>query len=166
MTPRAKLTKGPQTEQEINSRHCPANQVQLSFCSSTCSSLFVATWISARARPIFDERYLAAALPPFLLLITVSAARMNSWIDTHLGWRWRFWVDGAAGAPSGQDSAAHRPTLLARLPIGRISAAALMILVVAANLYSLHNHYFNSRSSGWRALAVTLDRWSAGCAGR
>ena len=122
----------------------------------------VATWISSQQRPIFDERYLAAALPPFLLLITVSAARMSSWIDTHLGWRWRFWVDGAAGAPSGQDSAAHRPTLLARLPIGRISAAALIILVVAANVYGLNNHYFNTRSSGWRALAETLDNWSAG----
>ena len=122
----------------------------------------VATWISSRQRPIFDERYLAAALPPFLLLITVSAARMSSWIDTHLGWRWRFWVDGEAGAPSGQDSAGHRSSPLVRIPIGRISAAALMILVVSANLYSLHNHYFNSRSSGWRALAETLDRWSAG----
>ena len=37
-----------------------------------------------------------------------------------------------------------------------------MILVVAANLYSLHNLYFNSSSSGWRALAETLESWSVG----
>ena len=122
----------------------------------------LATWISARERPIFDERYLIAALPPFLLLISVSAARMSSWVDTHLSWRWSCWVDGEAGARSGRDFAAHRSSLLARIPIGRISAAALMILVVAANLYSLNNHYFDSKSLGWRALAETLDRWSVG----
>ncbi len=122
----------------------------------------LATWISSRQRPIFDERYLAAALPPFLLLIAVSAARLNSWVDTHLSWRWRFWVDGDAGAPSAPDSAAHRSSLLARIPLGLISAAALALLVVAANVYSLQNHYSGSTSLGWRALAGTLDRWSAG----
>lgn len=122
----------------------------------------LATWISSRQRPIFDERYLAAALPPFLLLIAVSAARVSSWVDTHLRWRWRFWVDGDAGAPSAPDSAAHRSSFLARIPLGRISAAALALLVVAANVYSLQNHYSGSPSLGWRALAGTLDRWSAG----
>ena len=122
----------------------------------------LATWISARERPIFDERYLIAALPPFLLLISVSAARMSSWVDTHLSWRWSCWVDGEAGARNGRDLAAHRSSLLARIPIGRISAAALMILVVAANVYGLHNHYLNSKSLGWRALAETLESWSVG----
>lgn len=129
------------------------------------SYLFIpllATWISARARPIFDERYLVAALPPFLLLIAVSAAKLSSWVNTHLNWRWSFWVDSEAGPPSRPDSAAHRPSLLARIPIGPISAAALVILVLAANLYSLNNHYFHSGSLGWRALAETLDRWTAG----
>ena len=37
-----------------------------------------------------------------------------------------------------------------------------MILVVAANVYGLHNHYFNSKSLGWRALAETLESWSVG----
>ena len=129
------------------------------------SYLFIpllAAWISARERPIFDERYLVAALPPFLLLISVSAARMSSWVDTHLGWRWSCWVDGEAGARNRRDFAPHRSSLLARIPIGRISAAALMILVVAANVYGLHNHYFNSKSLGWRALAETLESWSVG----
>ncbi len=122
----------------------------------------LATWLGARQRPIFDERYLVAALPPFLLLITVSAARMSHWVDTHLGWRWRAWVDGAADPRNAPDAAAHPPSLLARLPLGRISAAALIILVVAANVYTLRTHYFDSRSLGWRALAETLDRWSVG----
>ena len=120
------------------------------------------TWFGARQRPIFDERYLVAALPPFLLLITVSAASMSSWIDTHLGWRWRYWVDREAGPSSGQDSASDPATPLARIPLGRIAAAALIILVLATNLYSLRIHYFETRSPGWRALAETLDRWSAG----
>ena len=122
----------------------------------------LATWIGARQRPIFDERYLVAALPPFLLLIAVSAASMSSWIETHLSWRWRYWVDGEAVERSRQDSATHPSSPLARIPLGRISAAALIILVLAANVYSLRNHYFESRSSGWRALAGTLDRWSLG----
>ena len=122
----------------------------------------LATWISSRQRPIFDERYLAAALPPFLLLIAVSAAKMSSWVDTHLSWRWRFWVDGDAGASSAEDSAAHCASLLARIPLGWISAAALVLLVVAANVFSLQNHYSGGSSLGWRSLAETLDRWSLG----
>ncbi|MXX24315.1 MAG: hypothetical protein F4Z82_02550 [Caldilineaceae bacterium SB0668_bin_21] len=122
----------------------------------------LATWIVARQRPMFDERYLVTSLPPFLLLITVSAASMSSWIDTHLNWRWRYWVDGEAGARRRQDSAPHPPSPLASISLGRIFAAALIILVLAANVYTLRNHYFESRSPGWRALAGTLDRWSAG----
>ena len=122
----------------------------------------LATWIGARQRPIFDERYLVAALPPFLLLIAVSTTRVSSWVDTHLGWRWRYWVDGEAVERSRQDSSTHPSSPLARLPLGRISAAALLILVLAANVYSLRNHYFESRSLGWRALAGTLERWTAG----
>ena len=122
----------------------------------------LATWIGARRRPIFDERYLVAALPPFLLLISVSAARMSSWVDTHLSWRWSYWIDREVGASSGQDYATHRPSPLARIPLGRISAAALIILVLAANVYSLRNHHFNGGSLTWRALAETLDRWSIG----
>lgn len=143
-------------------------QTQLDQASATVFLLFylfiplLATWVGARQRPIFDERYLVAALPPFLLLIAVSAASISSWIDTHLSWRWRYWVDGEAVARSGQDSSAHPPSHLARIPLGRISAAALIILVLAANVYSLRNHYFESRSLGWRALAGTLDRWTAG----
>ena len=97
----------------------------------------LATWIGARQRPIFDERYLVAALPPFLLLIAVSATRMSRWVDTHLSWRWSDWVDGEAGARSGPDSAPHPSSPLARLPLGRISAAALIVLVLTANVYSL-----------------------------
>ena len=122
----------------------------------------LATWISSRERPIFDERYLAAALPPFVLLIAVSAASMSSWIDTHLSWRWRYWVDGEAVARSEQNSSTHPLSPLATVPLGRIFAAALIILVLAANVYSLRSHYFESRSLGWRALAGTLDRWTAG----
>ncbi len=122
----------------------------------------LATWISSRQRPIYDERYLAAALPPFLLLISVSATRMSGWLETHLGWRWSFWVDGDAGASSAPDSAAHRSSFLARIPIGRISAAALALLVLVGNVYSLQNHYSGSKLLGWRALAETLERWSAG----
>lgn len=122
----------------------------------------LATWIGSRSRPIFDERYLVAALPPFLLLIALSAARMSSWVDTHLSWRWRYWIDGEAGVSSRQQPAIHPASPLARIPLGWISAAALTTLVVAASVYSLQNHYFINRSPGWRALAVTLDRWSIG----
>ncbi|MDE0632383.1 MAG: glycosyltransferase family 39 protein [Caldilineaceae bacterium] len=161
---------GPKSQIDGESRIGPEDQQQ-SLSGQPSVTLFLllyllipllATWISSRQRPIFDERYLAAALPPFLLLIAVSAARMSSWVDTHLRWRWRFWVDGDAGAPSAPDYAAHRSSLLARIPLGRISAAALVLLVVAANVYSLQNHYSGSTSLGWRALAGTLDRWSAG----
>ena len=52
----------------------------------------LATWVSARERPIFNERYLIAALPPFSLLLAMGMASIGERVDEWLGWRWRSWV--------------------------------------------------------------------------
>lgn len=93
----------------------------------------LATWASAQSRPIFNERYLIPALPPFLLLLTAGAVRLGRI------------------APGGW--------LRVAVPAG------LMAVLLAANLLSLQNHFFDpaySKTRGWRALATALERWSAG----
>ena len=121
----------------------------------------LATWIIARERPIFNERYLIAALPPFLVLLAMGAARIGSRVEVWLGWRWRCWVDGKGDG----DPSSSSPSPIARIPIGHVAATALILLTIAANVYSLRNYYIDpafSKTRGWRELAEKLDRWSAG----
>jgi 4-amino-4-deoxy-L-arabinose transferase-like glycosyltransferase len=91
-----------------------------------------ATWLSAQSRPIFNERYLVAAVPPVYLLMAAAVSRYES-AD---GRRWRFWM-------------------------GR----GVVVLVVAGMLLGLNRLYNDPRYSktrGWRELAATLERLTAG----
>ncbi len=126
----------------------------------------LATWVSARERPIFNERYLIAALPPFLLLLAMGMARIGGRVEEWLGWRWRYWVGEPETAEGeSEDPSSSNHSILARIPVGHVAATALLLLTIAGNLYSLRNYYFEptfSKTRGWRELAATMDRWSAG----
>lgn len=102
----------------------------------------LATWISALQRPIFDERYLVAAAPPFFLLAAVAVAGVGQPHPAH----------GAATPPRA----------------GRLAgwlAAALLIFLLAGMVGSLARFYGDpavSKTRGWRQLAAALERYSAG----
>lgn len=98
----------------------------------------VATWWSAQQRPIFNERYLVAALPGFCLLI---GAAVEQWLE---GRRWQ---------------TRPRNAFVLWLTLGFATAA------LGGMMISLNHHYFDptySKTRGWRELASALHNWSAG----
>ncbi len=97
-----------------------------------------AAWYGARARPIFDERYLAAAAPPFFALAASAMLPLSVKVDSAYATRWR-WLQGAVAS---------------LLIIGLLTGAGL----------SLARYYTDpaySKTRGWRELAQTLERLSA-----
>lgn len=96
----------------------------------------LAIWYSAQSRPIFNERYLVASAPPFFLLLAAAFAQ------------WR------VGRPAG-------------LAV-RGAATLLLTIILAGSLLSLNGYYTNpsySKTRGWRELAETVTRLSAGLPG-
>ncbi|MCX6044227.1 MAG: glycosyltransferase family 39 protein [Chloroflexi bacterium] len=101
----------------------------------------LATWYGAQQRPIFNERYLIAAVPPFYLLIAAAIKRLT--IDdlrlTRLGenLRFRLWHMGVG---------------------------ILFLTLITGDIFALNNYYHNpvySKTRGWRALATTLQQLTA-----
>lgn len=94
----------------------------------------LATWLSALRRPIFDERYLIAAVPPFYLLIAAALPR-------HL-----------QGGP------------LRLLPLSRAGVALFLCgWLVGGMALGLHGYYTDPASSktvGWRELAAAFHKYS------
>ena len=89
------------------------------------------TWASARSRPLFNERYLIAAAPPFYLLLAVAIL----------------------------SNVRSRGFLRQALGIG-----CALALLAGAGL-SLHRAYADpafSKTIGWRELATTMQRLTAG----
>ena len=100
----------------------------------------LATWISALRRPIFDERYLIAAVPPFYLLLANSIKSLS-----------------ARSRPTPKITALNR----ALAPV----VASILIVVQAGALLSVGRYYATptySKTVGWRQLAASIDRLSAG----
>ncbi|MBX3015837.1 MAG: glycosyltransferase family 39 protein [Caldilineaceae bacterium] len=94
----------------------------------------LATWWSATQRPIFNERYLVAATPPFLLLL--AAALTYPWHPRAHQWP----------------------------PLGKVARLVSLWIVLAGMQLSLFQHYRDpaySKTRGWRVLAATLTAWSA-----
>lgn len=106
----------------------------------------VATWWSATQRPIFNERYLVAAAPPFYLLL---AAGLTG------GWA----VQARRLKPAADSQSALQRT-------GRLYqfvGSGLLLVVLSGVGLSLNRHYTDptySKTRGWRALATTLTQWS------
>lgn len=96
----------------------------------------VATWWSATQRPIFNERYLVAAAPPFYLLL--AAGLTEGWVV--------------------RQSAFERTSRLYQF-VG----IGLLLVVLSGVGLSINRHYTDptySKTRGWRALATTLTQWS------
>jgi 4-amino-4-deoxy-L-arabinose transferase-like glycosyltransferase len=101
----------------------------------------LATWVSAWQRPIFNERYLVAAVPPFYLLAAAAV----------LGY-----------GPATQEAATQTTRRSARF-YGWLGAGLLVLLMLATSS-SLLRHYTDSdysKTRGWRTLAAALTRYSA-----
>jgi mannosyltransferase len=98
----------------------------------------LAAWYGAQNRPIFDERYLAAAAPPFYALVAASLLPVRQYKYRGLP-AWHTGMSGVVGAI---------------LIGGLLTGAAL----------SLDRYYSDpvySKTRGWRQLADTLHRLTA-----
>ena len=101
----------------------------------------LATWFSALSRPIFNERYLIAALPPFYILIAAGFSAL--------------WMVGAR--KSGE---------VTRKGWATRALAVLLLLTLLVGMSASLNHYYTnpaySKTRGWRDLAAAFERFSAG----
>jgi hypothetical protein len=96
----------------------------------------LATWVGALHRPIFNERYIIAALPGFLLLVAASFA------------------------PAAEAQRQSRRTASRDRWLGWASAAlaALLVGATALSLFLFYNDPAYSKSIGWRQLAAVMER--------
>ena len=98
----------------------------------------LATWLSALQRPIFNERYLAAAAPPFFLLI---AAIFQT-------------------SPGEISASATR-----RQPPMRYTSVALLVVLLLGGASALNRQFHDpaySKTRGWRELATAIEQTSTG----
>ncbi|MEZ4620326.1 MAG: hypothetical protein R2867_33140 [Caldilineaceae bacterium] len=107
----------------------------------------LATWWSALARPIFNERYVVAALPAFSLLVGVALGgwhlQQRGGVGSNVAWYTRFRMR----------------------PLHHALTLSLLVLTLSGALLSLQRYYTDSvysKTRGWRDLAKTLTEWSAG----
>ena len=90
------------------------------------------SWVSARQRPIFNERYLIAAAPPFYLLIAASLSSINrAWLRAT---SWFVWP--------------------------KFGLYAIFVFCMLFSLFHHYTNPLFSKSIGWRNLAATLSRLS------
>jgi len=95
------------------------------------------SWGLAIKRPIFSERYLITALPPFLLLLAYSVERLRESLGRNK----------------------------VRYTVSRILGSFVLAIFLSLFLVSLQNYYFNpvySKTRGWRNLASAFNYISAG----
>ncbi len=100
----------------------------------------LATWLGALSRPIFNERYLVAALPGFHLLVAA-----------------------AVFAPARGERKAGLTTDFGAV-LGA-AAAVFLVVLVGASALSLTRYYADptySKTHGWRLAAALLERYSSG----
>lgn len=114
----------------------------------------LATWWSATQRPIFNERYLVAAAPPFYLLLAALFIP---------------WVQPASSHQPGQNRTgragwAGKPLLASWLRLPGLAMAGLLLVALTGMSLSLNRHYGDptySKTRGWRPLAAALTQFSA-----
>lgn len=113
----------------------------------------VATWWGATQRPIFNERYLVAAAPPFYLLVaTLFACRLQPASDTQSA------LKRTLTAVTGSNPLWNSAGLFSYFTM-----TVLLLITLTGMIFSLHRHYADplySKTRGWRALAVTLTQLS------
>jgi hypothetical protein len=94
-----------------------------------------ATWYGAQSRPIFNERYLVAAVPAIYLLMAAA-------------------VDGRR----------FHPPWGRLFDVGAGLLAAVVVVGMLISLSRAFNDPMYSKTRGWRELARAFDRYSAGLA--
>jgi 4-amino-4-deoxy-L-arabinose transferase-like glycosyltransferase len=97
----------------------------------------LATWWSAQARPIFNERYLVAALPPFYLLLAAACEPLHS-------------------------LRALPRTARRAVPAFAAGLAALLLVGMGLSLANAFHDPAYSKTRGWRDLAEAIEELSAG----
>lgn len=113
-----------------------------------------ATWWSAMQRPIFNERYLVAAAPPFYLLVGALFAGQLQPASTS-----RSVLKRTEVAVTGPNPMRNR-----RGPLLSSAMAMPFLIAVTGMLLALHRYYYDplySKTRGWRALAEALTQLSA-----
>ena len=100
--------------------------------------------------------YIALTLTPLVLLLAIGLGNIGDYVEGRLGRRWKNWT-----------GCKHASVLKAmnRIGIGNLTAAILILVIFAGNLFSFRNFHFESefsKSRGLRELARMLDSWGAG----
>lgn len=106
----------------------------------------LATWYSAQQRPIFNERYLIAAAPPFYLLIATTV---------------HFTFQRIIRPRTQSPNLAHSQSL--NLPLSLL-AWPLILILLAGMSFSLHRQHTDpaySKTRGWRELATRMEQLTA-----
>lgn len=93
----------------------------------------LATWLGAQARPIFNERYLVTALPPFYLL---TAAAVGNW-------------------------PLREPYKRIVPAIGGL-VAVVLVIAMGLSLLRYYSDPSYSKTRGWRELAASITKLSQG----
>ena len=107
----------------------------------------VGTWLSAQSRPIFNERYLVAAVPAYYLLLAAGIAPPAL-------------LDKTSASSPERRVVAPMPTILRT----GLTFAGLTAFIFGAGVM-LSRYYegpAQGKTAGWRELAVALTRLSAG----
>lgn len=113
-------------------------------------------WSPGYSFPGFFWSFIALALTPILLLLAIGLGNIGSYVESRLGRRWKTWT-GGTNVSALQD--------MNRIGIGNLTAAILILVIFAGNLFSFRNFHFESefsKSRGLRELAHMLENWSAG----
>ncbi len=144
-----------------------ANRIRTGFLLLALFVPVVITWLSALGRPIFNERYLIAAVPSFVLLLAFGISTGLGALGNQFNRRFK-----GSGIPTLDESTmpqdSPRP-FTKWLGLESVAVAGFSIvlttMLLAGIMLSLANHYTNasySKTIGWRQLAQSLDRLSAG----
>jgi hypothetical protein len=146
----------------------PASRPVLGLLALYLALPVIVTWLSALSRPIFNERYLIAAAPPFYLLIACAIfagddlRRSRSSSGAGAGRQRTRAATGQIPRAAGQFVHSFPHSLTAAC-----AALILLALLAGAALPSLAHYYTDpaySKTRGWRQLAAAFDRLAAGFA--
>jgi len=121
----------------------PPSRRALGLLAAYLLTPLLATWASALQRPVFNERYLSAALPPFCLLVATAVC------------------------PPARAYHPDSPPLSKRMPghlsfvLPAIALAALVLVGICPALSRYYGQGSYSKTLGWRELAGSLDTLAA-----
>ena len=141
--------------QKAGPRHLSSGPTVLLLLSFLVA-LFTVWRLAGSTFPGFFWSFFALALTPIVLLLAIGLGNIGSYVESRLGRRWKTWTGGTNVSIL---------QAMNRIGIGNLTAAILILVIFAGNLFSFRNFHFESefsKSRGLRELAHMLDSWSAG----